>query len=220
MGIFTAVFGAACGTGGRTDDALPTTMSGETTVSTLPACGGEERHAVIFDLGGTLAEDAETVDQWLADEGPPADPAPGAAELTQSYRKQGYEVLYATPVKTDQMVDGRPVLDTLSDWLTVNGFAVGTGTRIFGLDPASPRGDVATLALTDELVRTRSSGTIVDYGYSDTADMVLAFETGGVRPEHMFSLDEGRGTNGSTAIPGDDLVAHRAMVDSLPRVCE
>jgi hypothetical protein len=222
VGTFTALFGAACGTVNGADDAMPTTASagGDPTATTLPACGGEERHAVVFDMAGSLAEDAESVDEWLTDEGSPAAPAPGAADLTQAYRSRGYEVLYATTVKTDRTVDGQPVLDALSDWLTTNGFAVGTGTRIFGLDPASPRGDVATLALTDELVRTRSSGTIVDYGYSDNPEKILAFETGGVAPEHMFSLNDGAGTNGSTAIPGDDLVAHRAMVDSLPKVCE
>lgn len=218
IGLFLGLFAAACGTGDDADDTLPTTIteaaSGETTV---PPCG-EERHGVVFDVNGTLAADPEAIDGWIAGDESTPEPRPGAAELTKAYLALGYEILYATPASTDQLVDGRPVLDELTDWLTANGFAVGTGTRVFGVDPGSPR--APTIALADELVRTRSEGVVVDYGYGGSGDAVLAFQTGGVAPGHTYSVNDDAGANGSTAIPADDLVSHRAMVDGLPKVCE
>lgn len=217
IGLFVGLL-AACGSGNETDGTLPTTITGPANgETTVPPCD-RERHAVVFDVDGTLADDSEALDDWVEGDGSTPDPRPGAAELTKAYLTLGYEILYVTTSPTDQLVDDRPVLDALTDWLTTNGFAVGTGTRIFGLDPASPR--TPTVALADELVRTRSEGVVVDYGYSGSAEKVLAFQTGGVAPTHTFSINEDAGANGSTAIPSDDLVSHRAMVDGLPKVCE
>lgn len=217
IGLFLGLF-AACGAGDDTDDTLPTTITeaagGETTV---PSCG-DERHAVVFDVSGTLADDAGAIDDWISGDSPAPDPRPGSVALTKAYLALGYEILYASTSPTDQVVDGQPVLDALTDWLTTNEFAVGTGTRVFGVDPARQR--APAVALADELVRTHSEGVVVDYGYAGSADNVLAFQTGGVAPAHTFSVNDDSGANGSTAIPADDLVSHRAMVDGLPRVCE
>jgi hypothetical protein len=199
---------------------MPTTISGLSSgPTTVPTCG-EERHAVVFDVSGTLTDGTDAVSEWMAGEGPTPDPRDGAAELTKAYWERGYEILYATTAPTTMEVDGQPILDALTDWLTTNGFAVGTGTRVFGSDPNSPHSNVALIALTDELVRARSEGIFIDYGYSDSPEKILAFQTGGIAPEHLFSLNDGAGAHGSTAIPADDLVAHRTMVEALPKVCE
>jgi hypothetical protein len=167
-----------------------------------------------------MAVDQDFYD-WLADPNATPRVRTGAPELTHAYLDKGYEIIYVTLAPADLPVGDALIGDALGQWLDTNGFAGGERTRLFAPEPGGEReGQLAPLQISDELVRERSEGVTVDYGYGNSEDKILAFQTGGIPPQQVYSLDEGAGSSGSTAIPGDDLVAHRATVDALTKVCE
>lgn len=191
----------------------------EPTTTEVPACN-EVRRAVAFEIVGALmAVDQEFYD-WIADAAAVPQVRPGAAELTHAYQQKGYEVIYFTLAPSTLPIGDVLVGDALNAWLDSNNFARGSRTRLFAPEPDDRIDEKPALGISDELVRERSQGVVTDYAYGNSDDKILAFQTGGVAPDRVFSLGEGAGTNGSTAVPGDDLVAHRASVDALPKVCE
>jgi len=218
---FLIAIAAGCGNGSSAGDTAPETESEaeEPTASTLPACS-EERRAVAFEIVGALMAVDQDFYDWIADVNAIPQVRPGAPELTHAYIDKGYEIVYFTLAPSTLPIGDVMVTDALRQWLDTNGFAGGDRTRIFAPSPDERIDQSAALGISDELVRERSEGVTVDYGYGNSEDKILAFQTGGVAPEHVYSLDEGAGSSGSTAIPGDDLVAHRATVDALPKVCE
>jgi len=212
---------AGCGNGSSAGDTAPDTGAGpdETSSTALPSCG-EERRAVAFEIVGALMAADQDFYDWLADPSATPQVRPGAPELTHAYVDKGYEIVYVTLAPSSLPIGDLVVTDALRQWLDANGFAGGDRTRIFAPAPDDRIDESAALGISDEFVRERSEGVTVDYAYGNSEDKILAFQTGGVAPEHVHSLDEGAGSSGSTAIPGDDLVAHRATVDALPKVCE
>ena len=166
-----------------------------------------------------MADDLE-FNAWVAGEAEPR-ARDGAADITNAYAAKGYEIIYFTLAPNNLPIGGVLVSDALNQWLDQGGFARGPRTRLFAPDPDhAGRQDLPAVGISDELVRERSQGVIVDFAYGNSDDKILAFQAGGVRPENVFSLGEGAGTSGSQAVPGDDLVAHGATVDALPKVCE
>lgn len=215
---------AGCGTGsGAGDDAQGTDTGSEEVqagATTLPPCA-EERHAVAFEIVGALMAVDEEFNAWIVD-GPTAVPSvrPGAADITKAYQAKGYEIIYFTLAPSNLAIGDLLVVDALNQWLDTNGFARGPKTRLFAPAPEDRVDESPALGISDELVRERSQGVITDYAYGNSEDKILAFQTGGVAPDHVFSLGDGAGANGSVTIPGDDLAAHRATVDGLPKVCQ
>jgi hypothetical protein len=162
----------------------------------------------------------ESFNQWLVDGTVPT-PRLGAADLTNTYASKGYEIIYFTLAPNTLPIGDQLIGDALNGWLDQGGFARGPRTRLFAPDPGhAGRDDLPALGISDELVRERSQGVVVEFAYGNSEDKILAFQTGGVAPENTYSLGDASGTNGSQGIPGDDLVAHRAVVDKLPKVCE
>lgn len=214
---------AGCGndTGGADEESSTDTGSEatETGPTTLPPCT-EARHAVAFEIVGALMAVDEEFNEWIVD-GPPAPrPRMGAAELTKTYQAKGYEIIYFTLAPSSLAIGDLLVVDALNQWLDTGGFARGPRTRLFSPSPEDRVDEQPALGISDELVRERSQGVITDFAYGNSDDKILAFQTGGVAPDHVFSLGDGAGANGSVTIPGDDLAAHRATVEALPKVCE
>jgi hypothetical protein len=214
---------AGCGNGsGGADEessADPGSDATETGPTTLPPCA-EERHAVAFEIVGALMAVDEEFNEWIVDSIEVPNVRPGAADLTKAYQTKGYEIIYFTLAPSTLPIGDLLVVDALNQWLDTNGFARGPRTRLFAPTPEDRQDESPALSISDELVRERSQGVITDYAYGNSDDKILAFQTGGVAPDHVFSLGEGAGANGSVTIPGDDLAAHRATVEALPKVCE
>lgn len=211
---------AGCGNGSSAGDSAPEPgeEAGGPTTTTLPSCS-EERRAVGFEIVGALMAVDQDFYDWIADVNAVPQVRPGAPELSHAYADKGYEIIYFTLAPSTLPVGDVMVSDALRQWLDTNGFAGGERTRIFAPSPDERIDQSAALGISDELVRERSEGVTVDYGYGNSEDKILAFQTGGIPAQHVYSLDVGAGSSGSTAIPGDDLVAHRATVDALPKVC-
>jgi len=188
--------------------------------TTLPPCT-TTRRAVAFEIVGALMAEDEGFNAWVSDSALVPRARPGAADLTNKYAAKGYEVIYFTLAPNNLPIGDILITDALNQWLDQGGFARGPRTRLFAPDPHhAGREDLPAIGISDELVRERSQGVVVEYAYGNSEDKILAFQTGGVAPENVFSLGEAAGTAGSAAVAGDDLVAHGATVDALPKVCE
>ncbi|HEY8546356.1 MAG TPA: hypothetical protein VIL36_14950 [Acidimicrobiales bacterium] len=167
-----------------------------------------------------MAED-EDFNEWVADNSHVPTPRDGAAELTNIYASKGYEIIYFTLAPNNLPMGDVLIGDALNQWLDNHGFARGPRTRLFAPDPDhAGRSDLPAVGISDELVRERTQGVIVDFAYGNSEDKIRAFKTGGVPAANVFSLGDAAGTNGTQAIPNDDLRAHAETVKALPKVCE
>jgi hypothetical protein len=216
---------AACG--GANDDDQPTALSETTTPAPTeaegtPACS-QARHSVVLDFAGFITDgpDNDMWGPWITGVGDPT-PRPGTIELTQAYRDRGYELIYVTTAPAEITIDGVPVPDAAQQWLKDNGYAWDDGaTRVIGYNGNQSGGPDAVLSITSELIRlTTTDGVTHDVGYTNNADKAHAMTSGGVPLQRLFMIGEEAGTEGTTAIPGDDLSAHITQVVSpLPPVC-
>lgn len=212
---------AGCGNDSNAGNSPSNDQVEETSgATTLPPCT-TNRRAVAFEIVGALMDDDEGFNAWVADNTQTPRARMGAADLTNNYAAKGYEIIYFTLAPNNLPIGDVLIGDALNQWLDANGFARGPRTRLFAPDPDhAGRSDLPAIGISDELVRERSQGVIVDFAYGNSEDKILAFQTGGVPAANVFSLGEAAGTNGSQAVPSDDLVAHGATVDALPKVCE
>jgi hypothetical protein len=112
-------------------------------------------------------------------------------------------------------IGDQPIDDAIRDWLAQHGFPGGEGTTIITWES----GD-AIIGITNQLLRFAGQDVSVDVGYTDNQDKAYAIITGGVPADHMFTIGSGAGTEGSLAIPEDDVIAHSHNVAKLPKVCE
>jgi hypothetical protein len=211
----------ACG-GGSGDNELPAAAG--TPQETTPEDAGpppcsEARFVVAFDVAGFLNTDQDSWIDWIND--PEAEPEvrTGAPELTLSYRAKGYEVLYITTAPPNVMIGGAPVPEAVQGWLQRNGFAVDPGTRVYGYTGTSDQPTAPVASITDELIRLAGQNVTSYAGYTENDDKAYAFASGGVPQERIYTVSPNAGVSGTTAIPNDDLVAHRATIDALPPVC-
>jgi hypothetical protein len=186
------------------------------TSTTVPPCA-QERHLVAFDIHGTVTTDEAALGSWLTDPSDEPEPRPGAAEVVAAYRERGYEILYTTGTPTNAMLGGEPAADALTGWLARHQFPTGEGTGLHTWDVAGDE----SVELTDELLRLQGEGVSADAGYTNNDEDVHAYTLGGVPPERVFTLGtEAAEELGSSAIPADDLLAHLATVQALPKICE
>jgi hypothetical protein len=207
--------GCGSGNSGGTDSGLG--QAAETTEapsSGLPSCN-ESRHLAVFDFFGFLSASDQDLRQWLDDPTDAPDVRPGTVETVSGYRSAGYEIAYLTTVPVNMMIGDVPIDDAIRDWLAQHGFPGGEGTTIMTWES----GD-AIVGITNQLVRFAGQDVSVDIGYTDNQDKAYAIITGGVPPEHMYTIGSGAGTEGSTAIPDDDVIRHAQYVASIDKVCE
>jgi hypothetical protein len=186
----------------------------ESTAPPIQSCA-EARHVVVFDFFGFVSQSDEDLPQWLADPADTPDVRPGAPETVNAYRSLGYEIAYLTTVPVNMTVGEQPIDDAIRGWLAGNGFPGGEGTSIMTWDSGDP-----IIGITDQLLRFAGQGVSVDAGYTDNEDKAYAIITGGVSPTTMYTVGSAAGTQGSRAIPNDDVLAHALNVQRLPRICE
>jgi hypothetical protein len=208
------VTGCSGTSGTAGDEVAETAESTATTVPPLLSCA-ESRHMVVFDFFGFLSVNDEDLRQWLDDPTDPPDVRPGAPETATAYRTLGYEIAYLTTVPVNMTIGEEPIDDAIRAWLAQHGFPSGDGTTILTWES----GD-AIIGITNQLLRFAGQDVSVDAGYSDNEDKAYAIITGGVPADHMFTIGSGSGTQGSRAIPEDDVQAHALRVQDLPKVCE
>ncbi|HEY8526634.1 MAG TPA: hypothetical protein VIL48_16815 [Acidimicrobiales bacterium] len=196
---------------------VPASFDEETTATpgstTVPPCS-ESRHAVVFEFLGTLTLERDfgaVVAEQLQ-----VLPRPGAAEVAAAYHERGYELVYVSTAPTNMPVGDASFVDALNLWLTQNGFPVDDRTRVWTWDAT---GD-AVIALLEELLRMEQAGVSLDGGYTDDADKANAMASGGVPPEGLWTLGPAAGTASSTALAGDDFLAHLDTVERLGMVCQ
>jgi hypothetical protein len=222
VGLFSL---AACGGGGGGGSLADGTLTQATTTSTvteLQPCA-DDRHVVVVNLGFVTMEGLQGLEPWVASSVPPT-PRPGAAQMLQAYRQRGYELLYITTGSPD-LFPGRTVDDVITEWLQANGFPVDAGTHTWNGNAPVTDDEQSWVQITDELIRLANEGATVDYAYTDSPSLSHAFATGGVVPEHNYTVTPDPGSSGSmtgptSPIPNDDLVAHTAAVEQLPAVCQ
>jgi hypothetical protein len=210
------LMGAGCGNGGDTTGG-DTAAVVETTappVTTLPSCAAS-RHLAVFDFFGFLSASDQDLRQWLDDPTDPPDVRPGTVETVSAYRSLGYEIAYLTTVPVNMTIGDVPIDDAIRNWLAQHGFPGGDGTTIITWES----GD-AIIGITNQLLRFAGQEVSVDIGYTDNQDKAYAIITGGVPADHMYTIGSGAGTEGSLAIPEDDVIAHSHNVARLPKVCE
>jgi hypothetical protein len=175
-----------------------------------PAPCKENRHYAVFDVNGTLTMSDQQAARWLTDPAAEPDVRPGAADLVTAYRQDGYEIMYVTSLPATTIIAGQPVADAYKGWLERHGFPVdGPPVNTTTTDKPSE--------LSGELVALAGQGAKVDVGYTNKQDKVEAFETGGVAK--VFTLGIAPGTAGTTAVPGDNLVAKVGEVKAEPKIC-
>jgi hypothetical protein len=191
---------------GSTSSAPPTTA--------LPACG-QSRHLAVFDFFGFLSMNDQDLADWMADPSDAPDVRPGTPEAVSAYRSLGYEIAYLTTVPVNLMIGDQAIDDAIRDWLAQRGFPGGEGTTIMTWES----GD-AMIGITNQLLRFAGQDISVDVGYTDNEDKAYAIITGGVSADHMYTIGSGAGTQGSRAIPNDDVQTHAGKVQALPKVCE
>jgi len=212
----TLLMAAGCGTGDdqRAGAAAQTAESTTPSPATLPPCTAS-RHLAVFDYFGFLSMSDEELRQWLDDPTDPPDVRPGTAETVSAYRSLGYEIAYLTTVPVNMTIGDVPIDDAIREWLAQHGFPGGEGTTIITWES----GD-AIIGITNQLLRFAGQDVSVDVGYTDNQDKAYAIITGGVPADHMYTIGSGAGTEGSLAIPEDDVIAHSHNVARLPKVCE
>jgi hypothetical protein len=210
---------AATGCSGSSGDGTDadTAAAVATTASTVPPLApcAESRHIAVFDFFGFLSAHDEDLRQWLDDPTDPPDVRPGTPELASAYRSLGYEVGYLTTAPPNMMIGEMPIDDAMRDWLTQHGFPGGPGTQIMTWDSGDP-----IIWITNQLLRLAGQDVSTDAGYTDNEDKAYAMITGGVPAEHTYTVGSGAGTQGSQAIPEDDVQAHAVKVEALPKICE
>jgi len=213
----TMLVGAGCGSGnsGTAEGGLAQTAETTEAPSTgLPSCA-ESRHIAVFDFFGFLSASDQDLRQWLDDPTDAPDVRPGTVETVSGYRSAGYEIAYLTTVPVNMTIGDVPIDDAIRDWLAQHGFPGGGGTTIMTWES----GD-AIVGITNQLLRFAGQDINVDIGYTDNEDKAYAIITGGVPAEHMYTIGSGAGTEGSTAIPEDDVIRHANFVASLDKICE
>jgi hypothetical protein len=211
-----ALLAAGCGSGGD-DTASLGGQADETTLpptTLLPSCA-ENRHIVVFDYFGFLTQSDDDLRQWLDDPTDTPDLRLGALETVTAYRSLGYEIAYLNTVPVNMAIGDQPIDDAIRGWLESNDFPLGEGTTILGWQS----GD-AIIGITNQLLDFQSDGVSVDAGYTDNQDKAAGMITGGVPADHMYTVGTAAGTEGSRAIPDDDVIAHSANIADLPKVCE
>lgn len=216
---------AACGGGGGDD---PPAAAGDTTApestepTGTPACA-DVHHAIIVDFAGFLTDGTESDmwGAWIAGEADPT-PRPGTVDLTHAYRERGYEIVYVTTAPANLLIEGRPVPEAAGEWILANGYAWDEdGTRVIGYNGTNGQGPDAVLSITSELVRlANDDGLSHDMGYTDNADKAHAMTAGGVPVQRLYMIGAEAGSEGTAAIPEDDIAAHiTQIVQPLPPVC-
>jgi hypothetical protein len=213
----TLLVGAGCGNGnsGTTDGDIAQAVETTEPPSTgLPSCA-ESRHLAVFDFFGFLSASDADLRQWLDDPTDAPDVRPGTVETVSTYRSLGYEIAYLTTVPVNMTIGDVPIDDAIRTWLAQRGFPGGEGTTIMTWET----GD-AILGITNQLLRFAGQDVSVDVGYTDNEDKAYAIITGGVPADHMFTIGSGAGTEGSQAIPDDDVIAHAQTLSDLEEICE
>lgn len=210
------VVAAGCSSGGDDGglDEAAAVGSTATTVPPLAPCT-EARHVVVFDFFGFLSVNDEDLAQWAADPTDAPDVRPGTPELATAYRSLGYELAYLTTVPVNFAIGDVPIDDAMREWLSQRGFPTGEGTTIMTWESGDP-----IIGITNQLLRFAGQDVSVDAGYTDNEDKAYAIITGGVPADRMYTIASGAGTQGSTALPDDDVQAHAVNVQALPKVCE
>jgi hypothetical protein len=211
------LLGAGCGNGssGGTEGGLAQTAeTTEPPSSGLPPCA-EARHIVVFDFFGFLSASDQDLRQWLDDPTDAPDVRPGTVETVSAFRSLGYEIAYLTTVPVNMTIGDVPIDDAIRTWLAQHGFPSGPGTTIMTWEA----GD-AIIGITNQLLRFAGEDVSVDFGYTDNQDKAYAIITGGVPAENMYTIGSGAGTEGSVAIPEDDVIAHSHAVADFEKVCE
>jgi hypothetical protein len=183
-----------------------------------PPCR-EARFVVAFDVAGFLNTDQDSWIDWINDPEAEPDVRPGAPELTHAYRAKGYEVLYITTVPPNVLIGGAPAPVAVEGWIERHGFAADEGTRVYGYTGTSDQPNAPVASITDELIRLAGQNVTSYAGYTENDDKAYAFASGGVPQERIYTISPNAGVSGTTAIPNDDLLAHRATIDALPPVC-
>jgi hypothetical protein len=222
---------AACGGGGGDEAGGATTTGAEgaasattashggdgTTTPPATACAGDRR-GVVVDIG-TLTFGAGELARWSNDPTYQMRVRPGAPELLQAYRERDYEILYITGVPSDSARGLQPFADAFHSWLQQNGFPDGDGTQYHAWDRAAHPS--AGVFKTQTLVDADLDGLSVDYGYTDDANDVRIFLTGGGIPaDHVFTVGGFEGGPVTSGVPETDWTSHRIrVVDPLPPLC-
>jgi hypothetical protein len=209
-----AVGCSGSGDGGADADTAAAVESTATTEPALASCA-ESRHVAVFDFFGFLSASDEDLAQWAADPTDAPDVRPGTPELVSAYRSLGYEIAYLTTVPVNFAIGDAPIDDAIRDWLAQHGFPGGEGTTIMTWES----GD-AIIGITNQLLRFAGQDITTAAGYTDNEDKAYAIITGGVPAERMYTVGSGAGTQGSQAIPDDDVPAHALEVQELPEICE
>jgi hypothetical protein len=208
--------GACAGGDDSSEVASPGPLDTETTAApgstTEPPCS-QERHVVVFDYAGTLTlEDAVTVVQQEFQ----VPPRPGSADVVNAYRDRGYEIMYVVTAPATMPVGETTLDDTLTVWLTSNGFPLDEGARLWTWE----EGGDPMVAIVEELLRLGQADVTIDAAYTDDLDKANALASGGVATSGLWTLGEAAGMAGATAVPDDDLTAHVATVERLGMVCQ
>lgn len=211
----TLLVGAGCGNGSTTSgDTAQTVETTAPPVTTLPPCSAS-RHLAVFDFFGFLTASDQDLRSWLDDPSNTPNVRLGTPETVSAYRSLGYEIAYLTTVPVNMTIGDVPIDEAIRSWLAQHGFPGGEGTTIMTWDT----GD-AIIGITNQLLRFAGQDVSVDIGYTDNQDKAYAIITGGVPADHMYTIGSGAGTEGSRAIPDDDVIAHSHNVAKLAKVCE
>jgi hypothetical protein len=213
LGVVAAGCSGSGGGEGPGDDAAA--VGSTATTAPPPVSCAESRHVVVFDFFGFLSLSDEDLAQWADDPTDAPDVRPGTPELASAYRSLGYELAYVTTVPVNFSIGDVPIDDAVRDWLAQRGFPGGEGTTILTWESGDP-----IIGITNQLLRFAGQDVNVAAGYTDNEDKAYAIITGGVPAGRMFTIDSGAGTQGSRAIPDDDVQAHALNVQELPEVCD
>jgi hypothetical protein len=208
----TLAMAGCSGSGDAVSDELAETV--ESTAPPMLSCT-ESRHVAVFDFFGFLSMSDDDLSQWLEDPTDVPDVRPGAPETVSAYRSLGYEIAYLTTVPVNMTVGEVPIDDAIRTWLAERGFPGGEGTTIMTWES----GD-AIIGITNQLLRFAGQDVNVDIGYTDNEDKAYAIITGGVPADHMYTIGSGAGTQGSKAIPDDDVQTHAQKLSTLSEICE
>ena len=217
VGLLPLALGVAgcSGSGGApSNDAAETAESTASTAPPMPSCA-DSRHIAVFDFFGFLSMNDQDLTDWLADPTDEPDVRPGTPEAVNGYRSLGYEIAYLTTVPVNMTIGDVPIDDAIRTWLAARGFPGGEGTTIMTWET----GD-AIIGITNQLLRFAGQDISVDAGYTDNEDKAYAIITGGVPAGKMYTIGSGAGSQGSRAIPDDDVMAHAQKVQGLPKICE
>lgn len=176
----------------------------------------EGTHLVVFDIDGTLTinnaqfEDQYALEFFAAGYTPKA--FAGAATMTQAWASKGYVPVYLT---------GRPhtTADITRAWLDEKSFAPGPVHLTENLVEALPTNDGVGAYKTAFLQMLVGQGYIVDYAYGNEPTDVFAYEQIGMPLNHVFTIGQKAGVDGSTALHGN-YITHLAYVAAQPSAAQ